>query len=97
MTQYSMNGQQPDDLPLRAMLREHITEQRDFNKKIERIHTVVFGDKEADIDGLVSKVDKHQKWISLDKKVKLYGAGLATSGATGWAFFDTIKHYFGIK
>lgn len=99
MTQFSMNGngQHGDDQPLRAMLREHINEQRDFNKKIERIHTVVFGDKEAEIKGLVAKVDDHGKYISLDKKMKIFGTGLAASGATGWALFDTIKHFFGIK
>lgn len=99
MTQFSMNGngQSHDEQPLRAMLRDHINEQRDFNKKIERIHTVVFGDKEAEIKGLVAKIDEHQKWISLDKKVKIYGAGLASSGITGWAFLDNIKHFFGIK
>lgn len=99
MTSFSQNGHDHghDEQPLRAMLREHINEQRDFNKKIERLHVIVLGDPEAKIRGLTDKVESQGKYISLDKKMKYIGTGLAASGATGWAFLDSIKHFFGIK
>lgn len=91
-----LNGQGNEDgkpESLRDMLRSHILEQRDFNKKVERLHNVVLGDEEAKQDGLVHKVDRHSKYISVDKKMKWIGAGLAVSGGTGWAFLDNIKQF----
>ena len=96
------NEKRPD--PLRDMLRTHIdeqrnfnSEQRDFNKKIERVHNVVFGDKEAEIDGVVTKIKRVEKYISFDKKMKYTAAGMAAVTGSGWAFLDTIKHLLGIK
>src|SRR3972149_1635430 len=105
MTNFGSNGDEgkrPD--PIRDMLRTHIdeqrnfnSEQRDFNKKIERVHNVVFGDQDAKIDGVVTKIKRVEKYISFDKKMKYTAAGMAAVKGRGWGFLDTIKHLLGIK
>jgi|SRR3972149_1175289 len=95
-----INGQYQDsERPesLRDMLRTHISEQRDFNKKMERVHNVVFGDKDAEVDGVVHKLKNVEKYISFDKKMKYTAAGMAAVTGSGWAFLDSIKHLLGIK
>lgn len=96
MTDFSQNGHSQEERPesLRDMLRTHISEQREFNKKIERLNNVVLGDPAAEQDGLVHTVKKHGKYISNDKKMKWIGAGVAASGATGYSLWDYIKHIF---
>lgn len=85
---------QQDNPTLRQLIRGLHDKMDDHSKKQDRIYTVIFGDKEAKQEGLVDKVDRHQKWISMDKKIKTFGAGLAVSGGTGWAFWDSIKQLF---
>lgn len=79
---------------LRELVRDMHGMMEASNKRQDRMMMAVFGDKEAGIDGLVQKVDKHQKWISLDKKVKTFGAGLAATGGTTWGFWEQIKKMF---
>ena len=89
------NGSQhfPDqDIPLRALVRQ-LHDKFDYQaKQTERLHQTVFGDKDAERDGLIHTVKKHAQYISTDKKIKWVGAGLAaTTGATFW---ENIKHFF---
>ena len=70
MTDFHSNGNGLEhDRPesLRNMLRSHIMEQREFNRKIDRLHSIVLGDKDANQEGLVDKVESHRKYISTDK------------------------------
>lgn len=83
-----------EDQPIRVMLRDHINEQKESNKKLDRLYTAVLGDQGANIEGLVQKVEKHDKWITLDKKVKTFGAGIAAASGTTYGFWDVIKSYF---
>jgi len=92
------NGQYDHDAPtpLRDLVQQLHIKFDEHAKQTARLNNIVFGDKEANVDGLVQKVEKHQKWITLDKKVKTFGAGLAASGGTGWAFWDSIRTFLKI-
>lgn len=85
-------GERPT--PIRDILRDMQATLNKMDNRATRIDTVLFGDEQAKIPGLVDKVDKHGKYISLDKKMKIFGTGLAASTGTGWAFWDIVKHWF---
>lgn len=96
----SLNGHSSGDgnETLREMVRglhdkmdKHMDKQEVYNKRSERIQSIVLGDPEAGIDGLVHKVSKHGKWISLDKKMKIAATAAVTSGGAGWAGWEYIK------
>jgi hypothetical protein len=77
----------------RQLLREIHADMKYLRKKSDRVDNVLFGDKEAHIDGLVDTVAKHRKWISLDKKIKYSAAVAAASTAgAGIGFWDNLKH-----
>lgn len=94
-------------IPLRQLIHnlenkvdKHIDQQEELNKKIDRLFIVVLGDPDAELPGLVHRVKKHAEYISSDKKVKWFGAGLAATGGTTaglMQYWDTLKHLFGIK
>ena len=91
-----LNGQghDEDERPdsLRDLVRGLHKKFDDQTNKTERLNRVLFGDDEAQIDGLVHTVKKHGQYISMDKKMKWVGAGLAaTTGATFW---ENIKQFF---
>lgn len=92
-----------DETPLRQMVRDlhtkmdkHIDQQAEQNKRSDRLMTIVLGDPEAKQDGLVQKVARHGKWISLDKKIKIGAAATALTGASSIPFWDKIRQMFGI-
>lgn len=85
------NGQESFKTNRELISDMHEIMQR-LDKNSDRINRVLFGDKDADQKGLVEKVADHGKYISVDRKLKIFGTGLAASTGTGWAFWDQIKH-----
>lgn len=72
------------------------------NARIEahliRLNTAVMGDKEAGVDGLVSRVEKTEKYIEKDKRLKYMGAGgIAVVSFTFAKFYDDILKFFHIR
>lgn len=90
------NGSEDYEKPIsqREILRDIQATCKRMEEKSVRIDTIMFGDSQAKIIGLVDKVESHRKYISMDKKLKIFGTGLAASTGTGWAFWDVIKHLF---
>jgi len=62
--------------------------------KTDRINNILFGDKEAGIEGIAYKVRMHDKYIKADKKIKWLGAGSMMAGGTAMGFWEQIKHFF---
>ena len=53
-------------------------ELMDMNKKIDRIYHVLIGDDEMKIEGLVSKVQQHDKYIQNQRLQVAKLSGIAT-------------------
>ena len=95
------NGMMRSEEPIRVLIRD-LTDKFDKStqaqlehiKRVDRLFTVVLGDEEANIDGLVDKVQRHGKYISLDKKLKIAATSLAASTTGGWLGWDIIKAFF---
>lgn len=98
------NYEQP--APLRQIIQnldnkvdKHIEQQQELNKKLERICYAVLGDPDAQIPGLVHRMKKSEEYISRDKKIKWFGAGLAATGGTTagiMQYWNSLKHIFGL-
>ena len=57
---------------------------QDMDKKIDRIYNVLIGDDEMKIEGLVSKVQKHDKYIQNQRLQVARLSGIAaTAGVVG--------------
>ena len=57
---------------------------QDMDKKIDRIYNVLIGDDEMKIEGLVSKVQKHDKYIQNQRLQVARLSGIAaTAGVIG--------------
>lgn len=54
-------------------------ELQNMNKKIDRIYHVLIGDDEMKIEGLVSKVQKHDKYINNQRLQVARLGGIATA------------------
>jgi len=54
-------------------------ELQNMNKKIDRIYHVLIGDDEMKIEGLVSKVQKHDKYITNQRLQVARLSGIATA------------------
>jgi hypothetical protein len=52
---------------------------QDMDKKIDRIYNVLIGDDEMKIEGLVSKVQKHDKYIQNQRLQVARLGGIATA------------------
>lgn len=65
-------------------LKVSVAEQNVFLKKI---HSAIVGDKEYGQDGLVTMVNKHDKWIENQKFMwaKIYGGIIVASGCVSIA------------
>jgi hypothetical protein len=64
-----------------ALIHEEL---QNMNKKIDRIYHVLIGDDEMKIEGLVSKVQKHDKYISNQRLQVARLSGIAaTAGVIG--------------
>jgi hypothetical protein len=59
-----------------ALIHEQL---QDMNKKIDRIYHVLIGDDEMKIEGLVSKVQKHDKYIQNQRLQVARLGGIATA------------------
>lgn len=59
-----------------ALIHEQLQE---MNKKIDRIYHVLTGDDEMKIEGLVSKVQKHDKYIQNQRLQVARLGGIATA------------------
>ena len=59
-----------------ALIHEEL---QNMNKKIDRIYHVLIGDDEMKIEGLVSKVQKHDKYISNQRLQVARLGGIATA------------------
>jgi len=59
-----------------AMIHEQLQE---MDKKIDRIYNVLIGDDEMKIEGLVSKVQKHDKYIQNQRLQVARLGGIATA------------------
>jgi hypothetical protein len=59
-----------------ALIHEQLQE---MDKKIDRIYNVLIGDDEMKIEGLVSKVQKHDKYIQNQKLQVARLGGIATA------------------
>ena len=57
-------------------------ELQNMNKKIDRIYHVLIGDDEMKIEGLVSKVQKHDKYISNQRLQVARLGGIATAATS---------------
>jgi hypothetical protein len=66
-------------------------ELQNMNKKIDRIYHVLIGDDEMKIEGLVSKVQKHDKYISNQRLQVARLGGIATAaGVVGGLIVQLI-------
>jgi len=64
-----------------ALIHEEL---QDMNKKIDRIYHVLIGDDQMKIEGLVSKVQKHDKYIQNQRLQVARLSGIAaTAGVIG--------------
>jgi hypothetical protein len=77
----------------RELLSEIHSTLKDVVKRSDRYDTILFTDKEAGREGLIDKVTRHGKYISFDKKMKIFGTGIAASTGTAYGFWDSIKHF----
>lgn len=59
-----------------ALIHEQL---QDMNKKIDRIYNVLIGDDQMKIEGLVSKVQKHDKYIQNQRLQVARLGGIATA------------------
>jgi hypothetical protein len=59
-----------------ALIHEEL---QNMNKKIDRIYHVLIGDDEMKIEGLVSKVQKHDKYITNQRLQVARLSGIATA------------------
>ena len=59
-----------------ALIHEELQE---MNKKIDRIYNVLIGDDQMKIEGLVSKVQKHDKYIQNQRLQVARLGGIATA------------------
>jgi hypothetical protein len=59
-----------------ALIHEEL---QNMNKKIDRIYHVLIGDDEMKIEGLVSKVQKHDKYIQNQRLQVARLGGIATA------------------
>lgn len=59
-----------------AMIHEQLQE---MDKKIDRIYNVLIGDDQMKIEGLVSKVQKHDKYIQNQRLQVARLGGIATA------------------
>lgn len=59
-----------------ALIHEQLQE---MDKKIDRIYNVLIGDNEMKIEGLVSKVQKHDKYINNQRLQVARLGGIATA------------------
>jgi len=64
---------------------------QDMDKKIDRIYNVLIGDDEMKIEGLVSKVQKHDKYIQNQRLQVARLSGIAaTAGVVGGLIVQLI-------
>lgn len=51
---------------------------KEIHNKVERLFTAVCGDECLGVEGVVNKVDRHDRYIENDKKMKWTIAGAVT-------------------
>jgi len=69
-------------------------ELQNMNKKIDRIYHVLIGDDEMKIEGLVSKVQKHDKYIQNQRLQVARLSGIAvTAGVVGGLIVQFILKF----
>jgi hypothetical protein len=67
---------------------------QDMDKKIDRIYNVLIGDDEMKIEGLVSKVQKHDKYIQNQRLQVARLGGIATAaGVVGGLIVQFILKF----
>ena len=71
-----------------ALIHEEL---QNMNKKIDRIYNVLIGDDQMKIEGLVSKVQKHDKYIQNQRLQVARFSGIATAaGVVGGLLVQLI-------
>jgi len=71
-----------------ALIHEEL---QDMNKKIDRIYHVLIGDDQMKIEGLVDKVQKHDKYIQNQRLQVAKLSGIATTaGVVGGLIVQLI-------
>lgn len=74
-----------------ALIHEQLQE---MDKKIDRIYNVLIGDNEMKIEGLVSKVQKHDKYIQNQRLQVARLGGIATAaGVVGGLIVQFILKF----
>lgn len=74
-----------------ALIHEQLQE---MDKKIDRIYNVLIGDNEMKIEGLVSKVQKHDKYINNQRLQVARLGGIATAaGVVGGLIVQFILKF----
>ena len=74
-----------------ALIHEELQE---LNKKIDRIYNVLIGDDQMKIEGLVSKVQKHDKYIQNQRLQVARLGGIATAaGVVGGLIVQFILKF----
>jgi hypothetical protein len=68
------------------------------NKDVARLTMAVIGDKDAGVEGLVSRLEKAEKYIDRDRKLKWMGAGVVSAVSFTFAkYWESIMEIFHLK
>ena len=69
-----------------------------IEKRGEKIELAVLGNEELEIDGLVDKVKRHERYIDGDKKLKAkIAGGVAVGTPVLVILWERIQHWLGWK
>lgn len=82
-----------DEKPLRDLVKQVLDSQLSTNTELKRLATTVYGDKEAEIVGLVGHNKKHIEYIENDKKLKWTISGI---GLVLFTFKENLLKMFGL-
>ena len=66
-------------------------EWNELKKMVQRIETAVLGDECAGIDGMVKRVDKHDRQLTNIQRIQWVSVGVVGVIAVGWEILKFIK------
>lgn len=71
----------------------HMTnkETADLMVMIRRIETAILGDCEAGVEGMVKKVDRHEKQLQTIQRILWVGTGVVSVIALLWTLFKEFR------
>lgn len=85
-----------DSKPQTDFMQLH-KELGDLSKKVDKVLQALMGDEEIMHQGLISKVEQHERWIHGQKlfRAKVLGVALG-SGTLGGVLIELLFKYLGI-